>query len=209
MRNKHEHIIELLPWFVNESLGSKEEAMVLSHLYGCQVCQAERDRLQDFQSLVQDYDEPVSDYHFPFKQLMARVEAAEKNRESTRDLVHTKKQTWLPALGLAASFSLVVIFSSFFIQGISFGNSDEYTTHTMVPMAGGEPARLALTFTQPIGAQTMRQALVDTNSYIVSGPDRDGAYVVDVQVPEHLSEPQFINFIREIDGVENATFLNQ
>ena len=79
----------------------------------------------------------------------------------------------------------------------------------MVSMVSGEPARLALTLTQPIGAQTMRQALVDTSSYIVSGPDQDGVYVVDVQVPEQLSERQFINLIRKIDGVENATFLNR
>ena len=209
MGNKHEHIIELLPWFVNDTLGNKERAMVLSHLSGCQACQAERDRLQEFQALVQDYDEPLSDYRFPFKKLMARVEAAEENRESTRDLADAKKQRWLPALGLAASVSFVAIFTSFITQSIAPGDADEYTTHTTVPMVSGETARLALTFTQPIRAQTMRQALVDTNSYIVSGPDQDGAYVVDVRVPEQLSETQFIDFIRRIDGVENATFLNR
>ena len=208
MGNKHENIIQLLPWFVNDSLGSKEQALVLSHLSDCQVCQAERDRLQEFQALVQDYDEPLSDYRFSFKKLMGRIEASEINKESTRDLEGVRKSRWLPALSLAASVSFVAVIASFVMQNISPGNSDEYTTHTTVTMTGGDTARLALTFTQPIRAQTMRHALVETNSYIVSGPDQAGAYIVDIQVPEQLSETQFIDFIRNIDGVENATLIN-
>ena len=208
MGNKHENIIHLFQWFVNDGLGSKEQALVLSHLSDCQVCQAERDRLQEFQSLVQDYDEPLSDYRFSFKKLMGRIEAAEKNKESTRDLEGARKSRWLP-LGLAASVSSVAVIAWLLMQNISPGNSDEYTTHTTVTMAGGDTARLALTFTQPIRAQTMRHALVETNSYIVSGPDQAGAYIVDIQVPDQLSETQFIDFIRKIDGVENATLINR
>jgi hypothetical protein len=206
MGKKHEHIIQLLPWFVNDSLGNKEQALVLSHLSDCRVCQTERDRLQQFQALIVDDDTPLSDYRFSFRSVMARIEAAEKNRESTGDLAEVANRwNWLPALGLAASVSVIAIVMAL----VAPSKTEEYRTLTTVTAPSGQTHRLALTFVQPIKAQTMRQALIDTNSYLVSGPDDTGAYIVDIRVPDQLGDAQFISSLRKIEGVEDATFIHR
>ncbi len=204
MGKKHEKIVQLLPWFVNDSLGSKEQTLVLSHLAGCTDCQKERDRLQSLETLIVDGSLALLDYRFSFRKLMARIEAAELNKESTADHGFGKKRSWLPGFGLAASVSIIAA-----IIALVPINSDqkEFQMLSTVTATPGVSHRFALTFAQPISAQTMRQTLIDTNSYLVSGPDSAGAYIVDIAVPDQMTDDEFIYSIKTIDGVEDAAFV--
>lgn len=204
MGKKHENIAQLLPWFVNDSLGRKEQALVLSHLAGCPDCQQERDRLQDLQALIVDGSMVLPDYRFSFRKLMARIEAAELNKESTADHGFGKKRSWLPGFGLAASVSIIAGIVAF--VPIS-SDQNKFQTLSTVTATQGMSHRFSLTFAQPISAQTMRQALIDTNSYLVSGPDSSGAYIVDIAVPDQMTDDEFIHSIKTIHGVEDAAFV--
>jgi hypothetical protein len=50
----------------------------------------------------------------------------------------------------------------------------------------------------------MRKALIETNSNIISGPDEEGTYLVEVVVPEEMNTGEFMQWIRKIEGVQHA-----
>lgn len=206
-----EETLELLPWFVNESLGEREHAKVIAHLRECQPCRHERDQLQEMQQVVLEDGEPGADYRFAFRKLMQRIEAAEANRASTRDFeVRSEWRGMLPWFGVAASLLLAVVF----VAGITetpandtVPAGEEFRTLTATSdESTGITHRVALTFEVPIKAETLRSALIETRSNIVSGPDDDGTYILEVAVPGEMSDHEFIESMREIRGVQYAAF---
>lgn len=207
----HDQVMLLLPWFVNESLGEKEQRLVLDHLRSCADCRAERDALQQMQQVIVDDPEPAgADYRFAYKKLMQRIEAKESGRD--RAAVHARRsgvRRALPYLGAAASLVLAVSFVALLDRsGVDADKPDapEYRTLSSQALEAGAPHRMALTFEQPIRAETLRAALIETHSNIVSGPDPEGTYIVEVPVPDGVTDADFIEGIRKIDGVKHAAF---
>lgn len=210
----HEEILELLPWFINESLGEKERDRVLVHLRECLECRHERDQLQTIEAFVREddvvVDVVVPDYRFSYNKLHSRIEAAERNRESASGVeVDTGLGNWIPITGIAASLMLAVVIVGFYNPvpaPVSAPESvtGEFVTLTNLSRASGLSRRIALTFEQPIRAQTLRKALIETDSSLISGPDEKGTYLVDVIVPQGTDADDFMRSIRQIEGVAHA-----
>jgi hypothetical protein len=80
----------------------------------------------------------------------------------------------------------------------------EFRTLTSQAEMPGVSRQIALTFEQPIQAQTMRKALIETNSNIISGPDEEGTYLVEVIVPPEMQTGEFMQWMSEIEGVQHA-----
>ena len=208
----HEEILELLPWFINESLGDKERDLVMVHLRGCSECREERDKLQTIESFVKSSEVAVPDYKFWYQRLRLRIDEAERNRESVSGMdIGFGRQKWIPLAGIAASLALVVAVvgslspaTGIIDRSPHAGAADEYRTLTTQAAEKGSKHRVALTFLQPIQAQTMRKALIETNSNLVSGPDKEGTYIVEVNVPLHMSSQDYLRSMRKIEGVEYA-----
>lgn len=219
----HAEVLEVLPWFVNESLGEKERQLVLGHLRECPECRAERDELQAIQQVVAE-DDGTGDgnYKSAFRKLMARIETAEANRASVRDFEPAPEsgkergKWWLPLSAAACLFVAVLLTVGTNplrevreVREESAGGGDGSGFRTLSDpgkAVAGIPHRIALTFEQPVMAETLRSALIETRSNIVSGPDRDGTYIVEVAVPSHMTDAEFINSMRAIDGVQYAAF---
>lgn len=204
-RKEHESALELLPWYVNETLKGREIATVLKHLSHCQFCQVERDRLYALENLVQDEDTPFDDLSLSLRRTLRRIEASEKNRESVQgfEFRHRyQKRTWLAA-GLAAALFIAVGFvTQFDIEPLG----GEYQTLSSGVPTDGADRQMELGFAQPIPAAALRQALIETGSNIVSGPDDGGRYIVEVKVPFGTSAGEFLSGIKTIEGVEFARF---
>lgn len=207
----HEDILGILPWFVNESLGDRETQQVLVHLQDCEACRAERDRLQALQQMLIEDDEAgqaqqSGDYQQAFQQLMTRIAVAEANRMSTREARASKRGFgWAPYVAVAASLVAVLVFVATLNPPPPSGEA-QYRTLSNTTSQPGTLHRVALTFEQPIKAETLRAALIETHSNIVSGPDSNGTYIVEIRVPENMSDARFIQSIRNIDGVKYASF---
>lgn len=205
----HDDVLELLPWFVNESLGERERQRVLAHLRDCPECRRERDELQALGQIVGEDDGSAdADYRFAFRKLMRRIEAAEANRESTREFGRQSRWKMVaPWFGAAASVLVAVLLVAV-MNGEDRVAKDEFRT-LFAPKSGqaeGIPHRVELTFEQPVAPETLRRALIEARSTIVSGPDELGAYVVEVEVPAHLTDTQFLNSLEAIEGVRYANF---
>jgi hypothetical protein len=82
----HDEYLELLTWYVSESLTDRERIRVMEHLIECTTCRAERDQLQRLQGSVQREDLEVPDYRFSFSKLMKRIDASELNKVSAEEM---------------------------------------------------------------------------------------------------------------------------
>ncbi len=202
----HEEFLELLPWFINESLGEKERDRVMVHLRECPECRRERDHLQSIEAFVKESDVTIPDYQFSYHKLLSRIEGAERNRESTAGIgIERGLASWVPFAGIAASLMLAIALVGTLNPSVALEpETAEFRTLTSQSGIAGVSRRIALTFEQPIQAHTMRKALIETNSNIISGPDKDGTYLVEVVVPEDVSADDFVQWIREIEGVQHA-----
>ncbi len=205
----HEEILELLPWFINESLGNRERDLVMVHLRECPECRTERDQLQTIESFVKTGAVAIPNYRFSYHRLRSRINEAERNRESIAGWDSgLASRKWIPFAGIAASLAFVVAVIGSFQSSIEGSGvtqtADEYHTLTSQTLEHGSKHQVALTFIQPIQAQTMRKALIETRSNIISGPDEAGTYIVEVNVPPEMSSEDFLESMRRIDGVKYA-----
>ena len=202
----HEEILEILPWFINETLGEKERDLVMVHLSECPECRKERDQLQGVEAFVKGMGQPVADYRFSYRKLLSRIEEAERNRESTAGLdAALRPRNWMPFAGIAASLAFVVaLVGTFQPSLLPQADSTDFRTLTTQTQTRGVSRRVALTFEQPMQAMTIREVLIETHSNIVSGPDEKGAYVVEVVIPAKMSSEEYLQSIRKIEGVQYA-----
>ena len=202
----HEEILELLPWFINETLGEKERDRVMVHLRECPECRRERDQLQSVEAFVKENGQVVPDYRFSYNKLLSRIEEAERNRESTAGLDEgLRPRNWMPFAGIAAGLAFIVaIVGAFQPSVVPEVDSTGFRTLTTQTQTSGVSHRVALTFNQPIQALTMRQALIETRSNIVSGPDENGIYVVEVEIPHEMTSEEYLQAMRKIEGVQYA-----
>jgi hypothetical protein len=207
-RKEHESALELLPWYVNETLKARELTAVLKHLAHCELCQVERDRLYALENLVQDEDTPSNDVSLSLRRTLRRIETSEKNRESVQGFEfrhHYQKRKWIAAGLAAVLFIAVRLVNQFDIGPLG----DEYQTLSSgIPIEGAD-RQMELGFAQPIPATALRQALIETRSNIVSGPDEGGRYIVEVKVPFGTSSGEFLSGIKTIEGVEFARFMER
>jgi hypothetical protein len=178
------------------------------HLRECPECRKERDHLQTIEAFVKESDMIIPDYQFSYRKLLSRIEGAERNRESTAAIEPKAGfRSWIPLTGIAASLMLAIALVGSLGPSMGFesnSESAEFRTLTSEPEISGVSRQIALTFEQPIQAQTMRKALIETNSNIISGPDEEGTYLVEVVVPEEMNTGEFMQWIRKIEGVQHA-----
>ena len=71
----HEQAIELLPWFVNESLDAGEHEAVQAHASGCVICRREIEELEVLQRSIREApaleEMPAAD----MRRINARIDA--------------------------------------------------------------------------------------------------------------------------------------
>lgn len=209
MQKDHDLTIELLPWYVNDTLSGKEAELVLRHLAECRDCQAERDRLYELQDMIQESDSNPPDYQLSYRRVMKRIETSEKNRQSADEISEVtgqRQRNWFFPVGVAASIFSVMIAGAAWLNLDRPATTEEFQTLSSDVPSQGAAQRLELGFVNPIPAATMRQALIETDSNIVSGPDANGIYVVEVVVPATMTADEYLVHIRQIEGVENARF---
>ena len=207
---EHKETQALLPWYINDTLTGADADLVFRHLADCQECQQERDRLYQLQTLIRENDSTAPGYELSYRRVLGRVEVSERNKESTREVDF--KPSWkrmIPA-GIAATLvSILVAGAAWFNVDRSLPVVPQYQTLSSDQPNTGVSHRLELGFHNPIPAVTMRQALIETGSNIVSGPDENGNYLVEVIVPNSMTDVEYLAQIRGIDGVIHARFTRQ
>ena len=211
LEKDHMQTMALLPWHVNETLEGRDAELVLRHLSECDACRDERDRLYQLQDLVQEAAEPETGYKPSFKNVMARIDAAERDSRSLRDAEEFAQRRGFLPIGIAASILVAVVAAGSFLQNLGTADQstgEEYQTLSSDALTAGASQRMELGFVNPIPAATLRQALIETDCNIVSGPDLQGNYIVEVMVPGGIDNTDYLARIQKIEGVERARFID-
>lgn len=118
----HQEVLELLPWYLNGTLGDDERATVDLHLRECASCQFELEELQGLQSalLAEELDLEEIFLQDTMDEIRSRPKEAAKiepKRESKPEK-RRKQKPFILRPRLAFTFSAIVIF---FIVGIILG----------------------------------------------------------------------------------------
>ena len=79
---KHREIVELLPWYLNQTLQSEERMRVEGHLQGCSLCQQELEELSGLQKVVSAEETQFSETLLTgtLQRIRARREPATQSR---------------------------------------------------------------------------------------------------------------------------------
>lgn len=204
----HEYTRSVLPWYVNESLDDKDSARVLTHLADCSDCQRDRDQLYELQKLVRESDPPTANADLSFRRVMNRIETAEENERSLGDVTHLIRSNHY-----LSRWSVAVAAGMLLLVGIGvLGGKDasvavaQFSTLSSDAVIRGEIKRLEIGFVSPIPAMTLREALIETRSDLISGPDAQGNYLLEVVVPGDVAPDNYLHRIRQIEGVAHASF---
>lgn len=210
----HLEVRQLLPWYLNDSLGEKPREKVIAHLIDCEECRRERDELQVLQGLILNDEDQILDYRPAYAKLTDRVRQTESDKSSVRETVSTRSaitsgSQWFSLSMAATALVAVLFYENFFLTSPDIGLRPDGQFETLTntgKQVDGIAHRLLLEFEQPISTDTLRAALIETNSNIVSGPRENGSYLVEVVIPEGLSDAEFIRALRRIEGVKSAVF---
>lgn len=203
----HADVQVLLPWLINDTLGDRERKKVLRHLRECRECRQERDRLQHLeQEILSAAEAEWPDYRFPYRKLMARIDAAERQddvQEPNRG--GSFRRSWFSMMGAAATLVLGVLFVAS-TQQPSVETDDQDFQGLTVPSTevDGVERRMALTFEEGVPSSTVRAALIEARSKLIRGPDETGTYVVEVRAARDMSDAEVIESIRAIQGVKHV-----
>ena len=222
----HNETLELLPWYVNESLTDDEQVRVMVHLRECEDCRAECEQIQKLQAVVKNetHDEiEISDYRFSFAKLMQRIDLEDAgSKEQEQELEQAPELGDLVAIRSPRSVSYLrwtaisvaasIVVGVFFMANIGqsdiapMANGGVFQTFSEVSQTHtGTLRRLSLTFDESITPEELRSVLIEMKSNIVKGPE-NGVYIVDLSVPDNVTDSQFIKSIREIEGVKYAVY---
>lgn len=217
-KTTHDQVQELLPWFVNQTLEGNEGTLVLRHLKECHECRRDRDYLQQLQREVVSDAEPLPNYRFSYEKLMTRIEAMERNRASLdEDALDADPGPpwlrpmgrWLSLAGAAATVVLGVYFAGVVQLTERQVQSEDFRALTLpVGASDGVEHRVALRFEDGVDPETVRSVLIETRSTLVTEPDENGTYIVEISVPVGMSEAEFIGSMGKIDGIANVAFLD-
>ena len=168
--DEHRLAQELLPWFVNHTLGADEAAQVGAHVAQCSRCQADAAAQERLRSVAVDAGDPALPVEPAWVAMRARLDAL-PSEQPARASVRSWRRFGLPfvvATQAAAIFVLAVAWMG------SLSRSETYRG------LGGAPAaaNAHVVFRPAATEAQMRAALRGTGARIVGGPTVTDAYLL-------------------------------
>jgi len=191
----HQEIIELLPWYANQTLEDDERKLVEMHLADCRDCAKEVESLKAMQKTVVEVgDSGPALSPFALNRALAEIEDYERTRTSTAKAASVAAQEkkgfwarwWRPtpvfarAL-IAAQIVLVLTLGSVSVYQYAHPNIIYKTS------SGGvddkTSTRITVGFNDGTTEQEIRRTILGIEGQIVEGPSALGLYTIQVPIP--------------------------
>ncbi len=126
----HDHIAELLPWFVNETLDEQERLLVEDHLRICESCRTDLELLSHLQQSVQQ-DSPLP--LVPPARVDSLLDALDESSGT-----ETRQSSW-PMIAAAASIVAIGIMAVWFVGDRASNTTEIHEFETVTsPSASGD-----------------------------------------------------------------------
>lgn len=169
--SSHESCLELLPWYLNETLDASERLAVEAHLEDCAECRDEVVFLETLQSSARVVNQPpIRDR---FDEVMARIESSKIVAFRASPPVR-----WLVAGQAAAIFALLAMLlwpAAGDPPGSYRTSSDDLSSAQLI-----DAAVLRVVFDERATEVDIRGLLESIDAQIVAGPNTAGAYTLHV-----------------------------
>jgi anti-sigma factor RsiW len=182
---EHRSAQELLPWFLNGTLGDAEAASVARHLGGCERCRKDAAEQAQLKATASSAAEPGGDVDRDWAALRSRIEAIPRPPSRKRAAATAQPwRRWLP-LTLAIQGVFVVALLLVVIGGPL--RDERYRALGAAPTA--VEANAVAVFRSDATNRQMREALHAVGATIVGGPTVTDAYLLRVAnaTPEVLA----------------------
>jgi len=191
----HQEIIELLPWYANQTLEDDERKLVEMHLADCRDCAKEVESLKAMRKTVVEVgDSGPALSPFALNRALAEIEDYERTRTTTAKAASVatreKKGFWAkwwqptPVFAralIAAQIVLVLALGSVTLYQYSHPNIIFKTS------SGGvddkTSTRITVGFNDGTTEQEIRQTILGIEGQIVEGPSALGLYTIQVPIP--------------------------
>jgi len=191
---EHDAVVELLPWYVKNTLSPAERTDVDQHLSTCQDCQQEIMLYQQLEKVAAVKAPKPTWQPNPaqFSQIMQGIDELEKNAAKTAKAnkvpsgLVSKLSAWFKATPTPVfwfmSLETVALTALILILGRQLpaqlgGNSFE-TLSNGEPVASASLPRLRLVFSEDITEREIRALLQAQQGQLVQGPSTLGVYTV-------------------------------
>ncbi len=197
---EHRSAQDLLPWFVNGTLGAAEASSVARHLAGCERCQ--KDAAEQAQLRASAPATPVAgDVDRDWAVLRSRIEAfAPAPTHRPEGASPRGWRRWLPftvAVQGALIFALVLVLIA--------GPSREERYGALGAQPAASEANAVAVFRGDATSEQMRDALQAVEARIVGGPTITDAYLLRIGNPT----PQVLSRLRAQPGVLRVEALQE
>lgn len=188
----HEHVAEILPWYVNASLSREETALADAHLAACGACREELARCRALSLAARSAaqgEEGWAPSPRHFARVLARVEASEQRQLGARGrALLDRLRSWVSDTPRPVRWA-------FAVQGVAAlalaaallwrlpGPPPAYETLSRpAPAAAADRARLHLVLAEETTERELRDLLHGIEGVLVGGPSSRGVYTVELPV---------------------------
>jgi anti-sigma factor RsiW len=212
--DQHQQLSLLLPWYVNHTLSADENQSVENHLKSCLLCRRELITLRRLASELKQDDDLTVAAHASLNALRSRIDFSEKRAPSGRVSVInvlTKKFAFsrfsIPvSLAACLILSVLIVGNTFELQQLNpFSN---YVTLSNRHAAVIANKQIHVVFSPSVSLEQVNTLLNTVHANIVAGPNRAGAYTIDLTTgPDAQEFDKVVDFLRKQPGIvfaENA-----
>ena len=165
---QHQHIQELLPWYINQSLTADESLQVASHLRNCSRCRHEYEQLGKLADAVGHSADLSMAAELSFAGLRSKIQRRPANRRRPISAL-------LKPLTIAASVLLAVLPLFYALQPLL---SEDYYTLAAKPVAMPAARYLHIVFAKSAGSADINALIAAVQAQQVAGPNSVGAYTL-------------------------------
>jgi hypothetical protein len=188
---EHEHVGEILPWYVNASLSREETALVDAHLAACAPCRDELVRCRALSLAARSAAQgeggwAASPHHFA--RVLARVDASEQRRLGARGrALLDRLRSWVsdtprPVRWAFAVQGVAALALAALLLRAPAPPAAYETLSRPAPAAAGDRARLHLVLAEETTERELRDLLHGVEGVLVGGPSSRGVYTVELPV---------------------------
>ena len=175
-RSNEQQCLELLPWYVNGTLGGHEHELVRRELHSSLTCRKEFERLRSLQEAMKRDDGETAATERAFENLMARIEGCASARPERRQNLRR-----LLAPPFVAQAALLLVFVSAIVWWqfpATLTETRGYGTLSEAEPLGAGVTQLRVVFAPGMSDAAVGELLAEYRLIIVDGPSREGLYTL-------------------------------
>ncbi len=176
--DSHETVVELLPWFVNGTLGEQEAALVEAHVHGCVQCFSQLQQERKLQRLLgANAAEPITSADHGFERLRPRLDSGVNVAGHRARRAWSRVAGFALAAGLAAVAVTVLVWQRF--DDAQLSTAGQFQTLSE-PATNVDPS-VDIVFAPELLETEMRALLQANGAVIVNGPTELGRYTISIE----------------------------